>query len=106
VETVSELISFASAILQGGLDFEAFWGWKASTFFALLSLAGSFHCYAAHMRRSAETGRDPLVAGKAIILAAQETLLSWANAFEANSLPAGIGPTSILPLDLSLRRIF
>ena len=104
MESLNELTSLASVILNSGFEFEAFWGLKWANSLVLLSLAVGFHYSALDNRYSTLPVQNIPIAGRAIMLAARDRLLSWAKTFEDNMMPVGIGPLSILPRDLTSHR--
>jgi len=104
MESLNELTSLAPAVLNSGFDFEVFGGFEYVNFLVLLSLAVSFHHSAPDYRYSTLPVQNISIAGRAIMLAARDRLLSWAKTFEDNMMPIGIGPFSILPRDLTSHR--
>ncbi len=104
MESLNELTSLAPAILNSGFDCEVFGGLECVNFLVLLSLAISFHHSAPDCTYSTLPVQNIPIAGRAIMLAARDQLLSWAKTFEDNMMPVGIGPISILPRDLTSHR--
>ena len=106
MESLNELFLLASVILDDGIDFQAFLGWKGPFCLAFLSLVGGFHYYTPIFGHMAEPNQQVPTAGQGAILASGELLLSRATAVKANRYPPESAPTSILPRDLTVRRNF
>ena len=106
MESPNELFLFASVILDDGFVLQAFLGWKGPFCLTFLSFVGGFHYYMPNFGHMAEPNRQVPPAAQGAIFASRELLLSRATAVKANRVPAGIGPTSILPRDLTARRNF
>ncbi|MGO9123081.1 MAG: hypothetical protein ACLQPD_36350 [Desulfomonilaceae bacterium] len=106
MESLNELFLLVSVILGDGFDFQAFLGWEGAFCLTFLSLVGGFHYYTLNFGHMGEPNQRVPLAAQGIIFASQELLLSRATAVKANRVPAGIGPTSILPRDLTARRNF
>ncbi len=105
MESLNELFLLVSVILGDGFDFQAFLGWEGAFCLTFLSLMGGYHYYTLNLHMAEPNQRVP-PAAQGIIFASRELLLSRAAAVKANRVPAGIGPISILPRDLTARRNF
>ena len=105
MESLSELISLVSIILDGGLDLQRFSDWKSLSFLTLLSLLGPFQYYTLGFHRLIAPSPVEMVCGEGLFVAAQERLLATAIGFKANQVPSS-GHASLAPRDLSARRKF
>ena len=105
MESLSELISLVSIILDGGLDLQGFSDWKNLSFLTLLSLLGPFQYYTLGFHRLTAPSPVVMVCGDGLFVAAKERLLATAIAFKANQVPSS-GHASLAPRDLSTRRNF
>ncbi len=106
MESPNELFLFASVILDDGFVLQAFLGWKGAFCLTFLGLVGGLHYYALNSGHMVEPNQRVPAASQGIIFASEEMLISRATAVKANRIPDGIGPTSILPRDLTSRRNF
>jgi hypothetical protein len=105
MESLSELISLVSIILDGAFDLQGFSEWKGLSFLTLLSLLWPFQYYTAGFHRLIAPRPVGLLFGEGLFMAAKERLLATAMAFKANQVPSS-GHMSLSPRDLSARRNF
>jgi hypothetical protein len=105
MESLSELISLVSIILDGGLDLPGFSDWKNLSFLTLVSLLGPFQYYTLGFHRLTAPSPVGMLCGEGLFVAAKERLLATAIAFKANQVPSS-GHVSLAPRDLSTRRNF
>jgi hypothetical protein len=105
MESLSELISLVSIILDGGFELQGISDWKGLSFLTLLSLLGPFQYYTPGFHRLIGPGPVRLLCGEGLFMAAKERLLATVMAFKANQLPSS-GRMSLAPRDLSARRNF
>ena len=105
MESLSELISFVSIILDGGFNLQGFSDWKELSFLTLLILLGPFQYYTLGFHRLIAPNPLGLLCGEGLFVVAEEQLLATAMAFKANRVPSS-GLTSLAPRDLSVRRNF
>lgn len=103
MESLSELGSLVSVILDGGLDLQGFSDWKSLSFLTLLSLLGPFQYCTLGSHRLTAPSSIRLLFGEGLFMAAKERLMATAIAFRANQLASG-GHASLAPRDLSTRR--
>jgi hypothetical protein len=103
MESLSELNSLVSIILDGGLDLQGFSDWKNLSFLTLLSLLGPYQYYALGFHRLTAPSQVAMLCGDGLFVAARERLLATAIAFRANQVPSS-GHASLAPRDLSTRR--
>jgi|SRR5271157_961126 len=106
METLNELVSFVSIILDGGFDIQGFSEWKELSFLTLLSLLGPFQYYTLGFHRLIAPIPLGILCGEGLFVAAEERPLATASAFKANRVRSGSGHTSVHPRDLSARRNF
>jgi hypothetical protein len=105
MESLSELVSLASVILDGGFDPQGFADWKELSFLALLSLLGPFQYYTLGFHRLTATSQVGMLCRDRFLMAVKEQLLATAIAFKANQVPS-TSHMSLAPRDLSARRNF
>jgi hypothetical protein len=105
MESLSELISLVSIILDGGLDLPGFSDWKNLSFLTLLSLLGPFQYYTLGFHRLTAPRPVGMLCGEGLFVAAKKRLLATAIAFKANQVPSS-GHVSLAPRDLSTHRNF
>lgn len=105
MESLSELISLVSVILDGGFDLQGFSDWKELSFLTLLSLLGPFQYCALGFHRLIAPNPVGMLCGEGLFEAAKERLLATAITFKANQVPSS-GHASLAPRDLSARRNF
>jgi hypothetical protein len=105
MESLNDLISMASALLDNGFDLQTFFEWKRMAFALVLGVLGPSHYYTLNFRRFAAASDLGLLAGRAILEATREQLSS-APEQSAHSYPATQenGSPALRPLDLSSRR--
>ena len=82
MQSINELISVASVILDNGFDLQAFLSWKQTSFRALRTHLGSEHYYTENFKRMAEPNEHGLLAGGGILLAVKELLHSSDGSFK------------------------
>jgi hypothetical protein len=102
MESLSELISLVSIILDGGLDLQGFSDWKELSVLTLLSLLGPCQYYTLGFHRLTTPSPVGMLCGEGLFVAAKEPT---AIAFKANQVPSS-GHVSLAPRDLSTRRNF
>ena len=74
MDSLNELISVASVILDKGFDLQAFLNWKKTSFKTLNAHLGPAHYYTLNFGRLTEPNERGLLAGGGILLAAKELL--------------------------------
>jgi hypothetical protein len=102
MESLSELISLVSIILDGAFALQGFSDWKGLSFLTLLSLLGPFQYYTHGFHRLIAPGPVGLLCGEGLFMAAKERLFATAISFKANQVPS-CSHVSLAPRGLSAR---
>jgi hypothetical protein len=84
MQSINELISGASVILDNGFDLQAFLNWKQTSFRTLRTHLGPGHYYTLNFRRMTDPNEQGVLAGGGILLAAKELIHSSDTSFKQN----------------------
>ncbi len=88
MESLTDLINSAQAILDSGFDLQAFLTWKTMAFLSLLQLLGPFHYYTQNFRwLASEHNAKGLLAAEGLLLAAQQEILKHPSLFPVPQKP-------------------
>jgi hypothetical protein len=88
MDSLTDPINSAQAILDSGFDLQAFLSWKTMALLPLLSVLGPSPYYTQNFRWiAAEQNARGLLAGEGILRAAQQEILKRPNPVEAHQKP-------------------